>query len=455
MPSSFRDPKTLTDWIQLDYFRKPGRVWRIRNLLTWSIFFVCLGIVALTWWPRARFIYESRPVSSAHAMFNDQCGVCHIESFQPVTRLLRVDSSVRSVADETCRSCHDGPPHHGQEPHCSTCHQEHRGRPVLARVADSQCTTCHTNLDKVGGSPHGFATHIDGFAADHHPPFGAWKGEIMDPGTVRFNHRVHLHLTPESVRGIDNPLIMLKDPQQRCKYCHKLDDKPDAADRYMKLMNYDEHCSQCHALSVGITGNSEGEKVRAAAERFARVAAPHKDPMTVRAALRERYTQFVRDNPAVLGSQESAEPPRWIFGGSRARAIPDKEWLWVNDQLQTAERMLFDGANGCGYCHTAKAARGPGELPEYLPSQIKSIWFAHSRFSHERHRMLRCTECHDKTNTSGDTKDVLLPVIADCRKCHTAQVGARTDCAECHRYHDRAKEAFRGQRTIADCLQKP
>ena len=97
MPSSFRDPKTLADWIQLDYFRKPRRLWRIRNVLTASIFLVCLALVAMTWWPRIRFVYESRPVSSAHAMFNDHCAVCHVESFQPVTRLLRADSSVHSI----------------------------------------------------------------------------------------------------------------------------------------------------------------------------------------------------------------------------------------------------------------------------------------------------------------------------------------------------------------------
>jgi len=449
MPSSFRDPKTLADWIQLDYFRKPGRVWRIRNVLTWSIFVACLALVGATWWPRARFIYESRPVSSAHAMFNDNCSVCHVESFRPVTRLLRVDPSVRSVADETCRTCHDGPPHHGQDPHCSTCHQEHRGRPVLARVPDSQCTACHADLNAVGGSPNGFLANINGFTSNH----PAWQRS--DPGTVRFNHKVHLHLTPESVRGFNNPLVALKDQEQRCHYCHKLDDKPDATGRYMKPINYDQHCSQCHALSVGIAGSWEAQEVRVASERFAREPAPHKDPMTVRAVLRERYTRFVQANAAVLGSRESAEPPRWIAGRPGAQAVTDKEWLWANSQLHTAERMVFDGANGCGYCHTLEAARGPGALPRYLTSRITQVWFPHSRFSHERHRMLRCTECHREAPTSSNTKDVLLPAIETCRQCHNSQVGARTDCAECHRYHDRAREVLRGQRTISDSLQKP
>ncbi|HLJ91611.1 MAG TPA: hypothetical protein VKU02_00325, partial [Gemmataceae bacterium] len=340
MPSSFRDPKTLADWIQLDYFRKPGRVWRVRNILTWSIFAGCVALVAFTWWPRTRFVYESRPVSSAHAMFNDHCGVCHVESFQPVARLLRADPDVHSVADQTCRTCHDGPPHHHHELHCSTCHQEHRGRSLLARVADDQCTVCHANLDAVGGSPGGFAVTIHAFSTDH----PAWQR--TDPGTIHFNHKVHLQLTPESVRSIDNPLVTLKDPQQRCMVCHQLDDQPDAAGRYLKPVQYEQHCSQCHALSVGIAGNGMEEKVRTAAERFAREPAPHKDPVTVRAVLRERYTHFVQENPAVLSAHESAEPPRWISGIAHVQSTADREWFWVRDQLRIAERLVFDGANG-------------------------------------------------------------------------------------------------------------
>jgi predicted CXXCH cytochrome family protein len=447
MPSSFRDPKTLADWIQLDYVRKPGRFWRIRNLLTGLIFVLCTAMMAFTWWPRTHFIYESRPVSSAHAMFNDHCSVCHLETFQPATRLLRGDPNVRSVQDETCRSCHGVGQHQEcvQEPNCSTCHQEHRGRPVLARVADTHCTVCHAKLDAVCPSrKKSLAANIREFIASH-PPFGG--GQLEDRGTIRFNHKVHLSLKPESVRGIDKPLAALR--EQECNYCHQ----PDAAGRYLKPINYEQHCSQCHALSVGVAGTLADEKVRPAAARFAQEPAPHKDPLMVRATLRERYTRFVQENPSILGAQESAEPPRWIPGGIRAQPVLDKEWLWVNEQLQTAERMVFDGANGCGYCHTVDVAGGPANLPQYAPSRIRQVWFEHSIFSHERHRMLRCAECHDAA-ASRDTKDVLLPGIELCRKCHNPQVGARTECAECHRYHDRVKEKFRGQKSISESTQK-
>jgi hypothetical protein len=448
MPSSFRDPKTLADWIQLDYFRKPGRVWQVRNLLSWLTFITFLALVAFSWWPRNRIVYESRPVSNAHAMFNENCGVCHVEAFRTPLRLVRTDSSVRSVADDTCRTCHHVGPHQVfvSEPNCPSCHQEHRGRPVLAAVADSQCTVCHADLNAVRPARKGPSARIHSFTADH-PPFGASRGEVLDPGTVRFNHKVHLSLNAESLRGIDKPLAALREEQ--CQYCHQ----PDPAGRYMKPIRYEQHCKPCHALSVGIAGSVSEGKLRAAAERFAHEPAPHTDPFTVRATLRERYTRFAQENPEALGPPEPTEPPRWIPSQPRSQTVTDKEWLWVNDQLQKAEQMVFAGANGCIYCHKKDGSRGAGNLPQYLPSQITAVWFPHSVFNHARHRMLDCGECHP-AESSSDTKDVLVPTIDSCKQCHNTQVGAHTDCAECHRYHDRSKELFAGQKSIMECIEK-
>jgi hypothetical protein len=444
MPSSFRDPKTLADWIRLDYFRKPGRIWQIRNVLTWLTFITFLALVAFSWWPRNHFVYQSRPVSNAHTMFNENCGVCHVESFRTPLRLVRTDSSVRSVPDNTCRTCHQVGSHQGfvGEPHCPMCHQEHRGRPILARVADSQCTVCHKDLDAIRPARKGFPAVIHAFTTDH-PSFG----EVPDPGTVRFNHKVHLNLNPEGLRGIDKPLAALR--EQQCQYCHQ----PEPAGRYMQPIRYEQHCKQCHALSVAIAGSLTEKNAQAAAERFAQEPVPHKDPFTVRATLRERYTRFVLDNSEVVGLHEPKEPPRRIPGQPRLEPTPDREWLWVNQQLQIAERMVFDGANGCSYCHQKDAARGAGNLPQYLPPQITTVWFPHSVFSHSAHRMLGCSECHPAASSS-NTKDVLIPTSENCKQCHNPQVGARTDCAECHHYHDHAKGQFSGEKSILESIEK-
>ena len=446
MPSSFRDPKALADWIQLDYFRQPRRLWGVRNILTSLIFITCLALLPFTWWRQNRVVYQSRPVSNAHAMFNANCGVCHVESFQPVMRLVRGDSSLRSVPDATCQECHQVGSHqpYVSEPNCAACHKEHRGRPVLARVADGDCTVCHADLAAIYPGQLNFATHISTFTSDH-PRFGHWRKEgLIDPGTIRFNHKVHLNLQSQSVRGIDEPLAALKD--QQCNYCHK----PDATRRYMEPVRYEQHCRQCHPLSVRVAGDWMEEKIGTAAERFAAEPAPHQEPLKVRAALRERFTRFVQENPTVLTPRESIEPPRWIPDRPRLQPVSDKEGPWVTEQLQTAERVLFYGANGCRYCHKMDRARGAGDLPEYSPSNLLLHWFPYSVFSHEPHRMLRCTECHAATS-SRDSQDVLLPTIDTCRQCHNPNQGARSDCVECHHYHERDMALFRGDKTILEC----
>jgi hypothetical protein len=64
--------------------------------------------------------------------------------------------------------------------------------------------------------------------------------------------------------------------------------------------------------------------------------------------------------------------------------------------------------------------------------------------------MLACTECH-KAEGSKLTSDVLLPNLASCQGCHTPAKGVRSDCVECHRFHDRDKDrAFKGMHTLKD-----
>jgi hypothetical protein len=85
---------------------------------------------------------------------------------------------------------------------------------------------------------------------------------------------------------------------------------------------------------------------------------------------------------------------------------------------------------------------------------IPSRWMPHARFSHNAHQMMNCVECHDGSVESTQTADILLPSIELCRKCHSSSPdqpygksrvrlqGARTDCVECHTYHDHARDDY-------------
>lgn len=448
MPSSERDPKSLGEWMELDYFKRPRRLRRLRRLITWSVLGLTALFLAFTFWPPRPVLYQAGPLSTAHHMFTADCAQCHEQSFQTVQRLWPGHANVRSVSDQACKQCHDGPVHNVQqvqEQHCATCHREHRGRPVLAAVADSFCTDCHANLQRKDGKPPEFLS-VRSFATNH-PEFFLWRDQQpVDPGRLHFNHRVHLK--EEGVLSADGKKVRLE-----CISCHQ----PEANYRPMQPIKYERHCAQCHPLSVQLADHGNSPDAREAADQFRRQSAPHQKPAEVRAVLRDRLTRLVQSSPSVLDTSK-AGPSERLFPGKHERPgdVKPAEWTWVEQQLLRSEHVLFNGAGGCMYCHEKKDTAGPAKpdsLPEFWPTNIPERWLPHSRFDHQSHQMLRCTECHPAT-TSQKTSDVLLPRIDNCRQCHNPQVGARSACIDCHSYHVRSqKGAWVGTRTIQDCLR--
>jgi hypothetical protein len=440
MSSSLRDPKELTEWLELDYHRRPRGLRRWTGYLSWA----ALGLAGLfavyALWPRNHTVFEAGLVSTAHAMFNDNCAACHAENFRTMARLWPPAANVRSVSNQTCKSCHDEPAHNplvlGTEPDCASCHHEHRGQAALARVRDDHCTACHRDLGGLYSGKTDLGS-VMGFNPGGHPPFRWWDGH-NDPGTVAFNHKVHLAEAGVKKPGHPDPVRL------RCDDCHR----PDDAGRYMQPVRYEQHCKDCHPLSVQVTGEWKGDGIRKAAAAFARTPAPHREPEAVRAALRDRFAELARSYQRELfGLPPAAEPeePRLPW-----QPVPPplskEEWDWTQQQLHASERMLFTRGGGCAYCHTVKKEWKAGGLPEYAPSQMNQRtfpkigtsdrWLPQSYFNHHPHRIMKCTECH-KAETSSRTKDVLLPAINNCMSCHNPQAGARSDCAECHQYHPR------------------
>ena len=94
---------------------------------------------------------------------------------------------------------------------------------------------------------------------------------------------------------------------------------------------------------------------------------------------------------------------------------------------------------GCAFCHQ-EAGRSKEGLPLYEPPQLLDRWLPHARFDHQAHRMMKCADCHDAEHSTQNS-DVLMPAISECKKCHDATAGkARSDCLECHGYHDHGKD---------------
>ena len=420
-----RTSKSLAERIDLGYWRHPHSLRRWK----WVLAGIAPGL-AVVWllWAAVRGdqrIYEARPVSPAHAMFANDCKVCHTESWQTAARLVSFDPKRRSVPDSACLHCHDGPIHHDHQlpadvPNCASCHREHRGKPELARVTDSACVSCHADL-KTTSQPTAFDWHVTSFLTGH-PEFGVLKRGDADKAAIKLNHAVHLK--PEGVRGPNDKVEILT-----CSSCHQ----PDAERRYMQPIDHEKHCSRCHSNSLTFDS-----------ERFADQPAPHREPEIVRAVMRQRYTEFIRKHPETVGNEASPRQERRVPGRAIDGPMTQAQWDWVNQQLAEADRVVFQGAGGCRYCHTIVSSESGWQVTN--PS-IPNRWLRHSRFHHDSHRMLECTECHAAT-TSTQTSNVLLPRIESCRKCHGPKDGARSDCVECHLYHGKSQQDFKGPLTI-------
>jgi hypothetical protein len=476
MSSPPRDPKQLTDWEELDYFKRPSPFRRLWRIIPWAALVVALAAVAgWTFLPRQQTVYEAGPVSTAHRLFNDDCRQCHTETFQTLHRFLKQNPSIHAVTDAACSQCHAGAPHHpdkvSHETACVGCHREHHGQAVLARVPDGDCVSCHRDLTGQGMKAGTTAfQNVPGFAS--HPDFvKRWQGAPADPGTIRFNHKVHVDPAGVAVRdtkqleaqwGEKPPRDAVQLETLHCVQCHQ----PDEAGRYMKPINYEQHCQSCHPLTVQVGTTLQTPAAMHARQQFAAQPAPHVEPVAVRAALRQRLTAFIQqaDHQSFLGVPEAEEPLRPVPGAwTGPPPVTKQQFEWVNRQLQQVEDVLFNKPGGCVYCHREEHPnrRAADGLPVYAPSRINNRvfpvigasarWFPYSRFSHVSHQMLNCAGCHQGIHDSDRTGTLNMPTLADCRVCHSqaASGKARGACAECHTYHPQdEKQKYRGEWTL-------
>src|SRR5438876_154439 len=119
MPSAFRTPKNLAEWLRLDYFRFPRQLPRLRRALCWATLSLCIGFVGAAYGlsllnehylhyfhDSEAMLYEAGPLTSVHANFNNDCGKCHQDSFATAARFLPWKQHVSSVPDSACLNCH-------------------------------------------------------------------------------------------------------------------------------------------------------------------------------------------------------------------------------------------------------------------------------------------------------------------------------------------------------------
>jgi hypothetical protein len=435
MPRRVRTTKNLAKRMDLQYFKQahPLRSWRL-----WLS--ILIPAVAVVWFAAQRAssqkIYSSGPLSAAHSVLGKQCNVCHVTT---------LGGFRAKVSDDACSKCHDAPAHHADKAiftvSCGSCHVEHRGSPRLASTEDASCTQCHANLLTRGGNPQ-YVRVVKGFDKQH-PEFAALRPDARDPGQVKLNHYVHLR---PHLAGPTGPV------QMDCQDCHRLtamdgtwpygmpqpvpqprpsvggmnaELKHERSQDYMVPILYVNQCAGCHVKDLQFD------------KRFDQ-AAPHDKPEVVQAFLVQKYNDYFASHPGALS--EAVAPERILPGTMKLPLpVPHTRQEWIDQQVMLGDRLLFD--KGCKLCHVMIEG---SPLPTVAKSSILARWFLHAEFSHDSHRLLTCTACHDRTPESRQTADILLPRIVSCRSCHEDR-GPRHDaasgrCSECHSYHDWAKE---------------
>src|SRR5260370_30707810 len=116
----------------------------------------------------------------------------------------------------------------------------------------------------------------------------------------------------------------------------------------MQRINYEQHCAQCHPLSVQLAGTFKAPDqalLDKAVEKFNRTPAPHREPMVVRGVLRERLLAFIQEFPLAPGEPRDQLIEAHALGkrSSVGRPPTEVEWEWTRRRLRPLERLLFPG----------------------------------------------------------------------------------------------------------------
>jgi hypothetical protein len=396
-----RTTKSVAKRHDILYYKKlsPLRAWQWRLALFALV--LAVGWIGISSW-RSAEAFSSGPISSSHAIFAQQCATCH----KPVVEgagFLPVSWGRTQVSDATCLGCHQVGLHHAavadKSVPCSSCHIEHIGAMHLSASPVKGCTDCHANLITRTGVTS-VAAHISSFTHGH-PDFRALRKASDETRAaafgLKFNHSEHL------AAGLTGPQGKVT---LQCASCHQVEssNSSDAAHSgRMANVDFDRSCRSCHSLEFD----------RRTAEQ-----APHADPA---AALK-----FVQQKMAVIAPQDTLA-------------------------LVRAETILFRGK--CSLCHTVVGAAAlPGplltafETPRIAPAHAPERFYSSAVFSHTVHATVGCAECHAAARTSNSGKDLLMPSITTCQRCHDGQSRpqgpalsaghAESGCSLCHGYHE-------------------
>ena len=367
--------------------------------------------------------WSSGPIANPHKLIEADCQKCHTNPFE-------------QVPDSSCLACHSMTEHGSSsmnqvrvghpdtEKRCAQCHMDHNGTSGLIEEDARQCTTCHANLKQHAKE----STFLDVSSFAKHPQFhialldsaertsriSIDSTDAIDPGTIQLNHAVHLEGFIRTRTG---------EKKLACNSCHEL----SADFKTIKPISFDTHCRECHSLSFD--------------ERDPEQEVPHGDAEVIFPFLYTHYTTQTLERENKPATKTSTMDVSRRIPGSEPVALSVKGS--PQELAREAERQLFT-KTGCALCHgidekPVEERKEDNAHYRIKPSNIKTVWLPHARFSHGAHEEYTCESCHAGVQKSTNSGDVLLPKVGICQNCHAdnhRKGFVSSDCVTCHSHHD-------------------
>jgi c(7)-type cytochrome triheme protein len=246
----------------------------------------------------------------------------------------------------------------------------------------------------------------------------------------------------------------------------------------MRPISYEKDCRSCHVLYL--KGN-DGPSVSHAKLDIVRLEVTN---------LRQLYLDALAIDPKRNDKlTEIGPPPR-----RKKTVVPATQWAYKqvktlritpptgytgpaagsdpssSDAMIVAWYMATAAPQNCFKCHGIQIASQPDIAIEGISKSFEAMaakdlshvqtaatgipassplrWYGRSSFDHYAHRDQSCAGCHAPLVNSGKSDGLILDMslakIESCVECHhpnrAAALGAGTNCAECHSFHDRSKE---------------
>lgn len=386
------------------------------------------GMMGLaTHWPaNADKVWLSGEISNPHKFFGATCEACHQTPFV-------------QVRDDSCLACHGNIRHHAdpaearmaglQNASCEGCHKEHNGAQVAILRSDAFCTSCHSDLSRQ--MPNTKLLDVGDFERKHPQFRPTVHSETSDSGWMRVS--LDDNPPPRDLSGLkfphDKHLVRsgVRHPEMgniklECGSCHK----PDTGGVSFQPIRFAADCQGCHKLAFeALTPQRE---------------MPHGSAAKAKEFVRDFYA--ARALEGGLADPDAPEVVRRRPGQSLSATEKLEALAWADSKAKAVLSGKF-GPGLCGECHNLRD--GDDGLFDVSAPDIPPHWQPLSRFPHQRHREVTCTECHKAPNSVAAT-DLLLPGIATCRNCHGGEKSTEkvaTSCVACHKFHQPGMPAMR------------